>query len=142
MSFCSFTQAPLQQLNPAPHGGEQVPPPVLELALLELEALLPPVLPVLALVEPEVPPPDELPAAIPPVPLEAVLVAPPVPLVVPAAPVPPNIRSGTPHPRDVAAATATKTRRLRMGRSYGAPCREGKPARARPPRSGRRSGRG
>jgi hypothetical protein len=36
-SFCSFTQAPLQQVSPGAHGGEQVGPPVVELALLELD---------------------------------------------------------------------------------------------------------
>jgi hypothetical protein len=93
-----------------PHG----PPLLALLALLALCVLLP--------VEPDVaivPPPDELAAATPPVP-PAVLVDPTELLLVPPAPPAPNIRSGAPHPRNVAAASGAKSSKVRMLRSYGA----------------------
>jgi hypothetical protein len=81
-SFTGLTHAPLQQDSPYPHAASQPRPP-LELPLLELPDVLPP----LELAEePELPPPEPLPGLLEPEepPLEEADEA-PVPSVVPSA---------------------------------------------------------
>jgi hypothetical protein len=80
MSSSSSTHAPLQQVSPSLHGGEQVLPPVLELTLLELLVVVVPEL--LVVVVPEL-----LVVVVVPLELVVVVVVPELLVVVVAVPV-------------------------------------------------------